>query len=146
MQELSSSVHHKLRSIAHGSTGTGTNVAALVPQATKRIHRLLVEGSVNEESEFDPDARALAYEALESGAKSLFREAKMESEGSRVLRGGQNAVDFDESHTIGVQVVNDIGIEVTKTTTATVGNQKPTVSEMFLHYGLSWMSISHQER
>ncbi len=98
LRELSSRVHRELRFMARSSAGF--NAAALVPQATKQIHRIIAEGSAGKGDDFDSDARALALEALQSGANVLFQEVKqMENDrNSRGLRGDKDHVGFDEDY------------------------------------------------
>lgn len=80
LRELSSRVRRNLLSIVEDGSASGMDVAALVPKATRQIHRLLVDSSTlrNEEGEVimnnPDDAKALAVEALRAGVRSLLED------------------------------------------------------------------------
>jgi len=83
LQELSGKVFEELVNLQDKSIAATLQV----PQQTRRLHRILVEGSGDEGQAFDEDARAFALKALRAGTEQLYEAAAYKEHEIRDLMG-----------------------------------------------------------
>ena len=81
LRDLSGHVFEELRDLNE----RGLAASFQLPQRTRRLHRIIVEGSANEGQEFNDEARRFALEALRSGTDQLYEAAALQQKEMRSL-------------------------------------------------------------